>query len=41
MPTSQELIKKVQEKVLQFEASQLSLSETETRQALINPILRR
>ena len=38
MPTSQELIKKVQEKVLQFEASQLSLSETETRRALIDPI---
>ncbi len=38
MSTSQELIKKVQEKVLQFEASELSLSETETRGALINPI---
>ena len=38
MPTPQELIKKVQEKVLHFEASKLSLSETETRTALINPI---
>lgn len=38
MPTSQELIKKIQEKMLQFEVSQLSLSETETRSALIDPI---
>ncbi len=38
MPTSGELIKKVQEKVLHFGASQLSLSETETRRALIDPI---
>lgn len=38
MPTSHERIKKVQEKILQFEESQLSLSETETRRALIDPI---
>ena len=38
MPSPHELIKKVQEKILHFEASQLSLSETETRRALIDPI---
>lgn len=38
MPTSREMIKKIQQKILQFEASQLSLSETETRRALIDPL---
>ena len=34
MSSSQELIKNVQEKVLQYEASQLSLSEMETRKLI-------
>lgn len=38
MQTSQESIKRVQGKILQFEESQILLSETETRRALIDPI---
>jgi hypothetical protein len=38
MPDPQELIKKVQEKVLHFGASQLSLSEAETKRALVDDI---
>jgi predicted type IV restriction endonuclease len=38
MPAPEELIKRVQERVLHFESSQLSLTEAETRRALIDPI---
>ncbi len=38
MSTPQEQIKKVQEKVLHFEVSQLSLSEAETKRALVDDI---
>lgn len=38
MPDPQELIRNVQEKVLHFEASQLSLSEAETKRALVDDI---
>ena len=38
MPDPEELIMNVQEKVLHFEASQLSLSEAETKRALVDDI---
>ena len=38
MPTSLERIKMIQKKISKFEESRLSLSETETRRALIDPI---
>lgn len=38
MPAPEELIRRVQERVLHFESSQLSLTEAETRRALIDPI---
>jgi predicted type IV restriction endonuclease len=38
MPAPEELIRRVQERILYFEASQLSLSEAETRRALIEPV---